>query len=76
MDAYQITERAYLALLNTSADIGLLPESSANRIEASKIDRMMLQIIRIGTIITTQENEERFREHLRIGSVKIGRAHV
>ena len=62
--AYQIKLASYLALLKTSADIGLLPESSASTMEDIKIDKMIPQISRIGTIITTQENEERFREHL------------
>ena len=53
-----------MALLNTSADIGLLPESSANTMEESKIEREIVEMMRAGTIITDEEGEDRSREHL------------
>ena len=53
-----------MALLNTSADIGLLPESSANTMEESKIEREIVEMMRAGTIITEEESEDRSREHL------------
>ena len=50
-----------MALLKTSADIGLLPESSANIMEDIRMTRDVREINVTGINITELQGEKRFR---------------
>ena len=53
-----------MALLKTSADIGLLPESSANIMEDIRMTRDVKEINVTGINITELQGEKRFRLQL------------
>ena len=54
-----------MALLKTSADIGLLPESSANIMEDIRMMRDVKEINVTGINITELQGEKRFRLQLK-----------
>ena len=54
----------YLALLNTSADMGRLPESSARKTEATNTERVEMESRTTGTVKRWEVEEEKLREHL------------
>ena len=57
---------SYLALLNTSAEIGLRPESSANMIAVTNVENIMRERTAKGTIETEEAEDARLSQHLRI----------
>ena len=56
----------YFALLNTSADMGRLPESSARKTEAANTERVERESRTTGTVKRWEVEEEKLREHLEI----------
>ena len=55
-----------MALLKTSADIGLLPESSANIVEDIRMTRLATEIAVMGINITELHGEARLRLQLKL----------
>ena len=56
----------YFALLNTSAEMGRLPESSARNTEAASTERVERESTTTGIVNRWEVEEEKFREHLQI----------
>ena len=61
-----VSTLTYLALLNTSADMGRLPESSARMTEAANTERVERESRTTGTVKRWEVEEEKLREHLEI----------
>ena len=57
---------SYFALLNTSAEIGLRPESSANMIAVMRMENVIKDMTANGTIETEEAGEDRLSQHLKI----------
>ena len=56
----------YFALLNTSAEMGRLPESSARNTEAASTERVERESTTTGIVNRWEVEEEKLREHLQI----------
>ena len=61
-----VSALTYFALLNTSADMGRLPESSARSTEATNTERVERESRTTGTVKRWEVEEEKLREHLEI----------
>lgn len=57
-----------MALLNTSAEMGRLPESSARNTEATSTERVDRETNITGMVNRWEVEEEKFREHLQYHS--------